>query len=128
MSPTERSEEERELIRAAQEGDEQAFEQLVRRCRDRIFWIARQVVGNAEDAKDVTQNVLVRLWRVLPRYNPSYAFSTWLYRMTVNLAIDSLRRAAPRTKESALDETLLVASEDMAADLGAPRSRSWPIG
>lgn len=98
---------EAELIAAAQAGDGEAFEALARRRQDRIFWLARQVVGNSEDAKDVTQNVLVRLWRTLPSYDPRWAFSTWVHRMTVNLAIDHLRRAAPRQKESSLDERLV---------------------
>jgi RNA polymerase sigma-70 factor (ECF subfamily) len=101
--------EEREIIRAAQAGDGQAFEQLVLRHRNRVFWLAHQVVGNAEDAKDVTQNVLVRLWRVLPKYDERYAFSTWLYRMTVNLAIDSLRQTSRHARDTPLDDSLVAA-------------------
>lgn len=112
---------EQALIMAAQAGDEAAFERLVLRIRDRVYWIARQVVSNAEDAKDVSQNVLIRLWTVLPRYDSRYAFSTWLYRMTVNMGIDHLRRSAPRRREDELDESLteVVRGQPAAPDVSA---------
>ena len=59
-----------------------------------MYWIAYQVVGDAEEAKDVVQTVFVRLWKALAKYDPRYPFSTWLYRMVMNLAIDHLRREA----------------------------------
>jgi len=95
------------LVAAARKGDAAAFEELVSGNRERIFWVARQVVGNAEDARDVAQNTLIRLWRNLDRYDERYAFSTWIYRMTVNLAIDHLRRQAPRQKETELDDHMI---------------------
>ena len=73
-----------------------------------IFWLAHQVVGNPEEAKDVTQNVLIRLWKVLPRYDDRYAFKTWLYRMTVNLAIDSLRRSSRHLRDTPLEEVAIA--------------------
>ena len=66
----------------------------------------------------MVQNVLLRLWKVLPRYDEKYAFSTWTYRMTVNMAIDHLRRGAPRKKETELDERLVD------VDSGSPRTKT----
>jgi RNA polymerase sigma-70 factor (ECF subfamily) len=118
-SPEERDD--RELAAAAQAGDVGAFEALVERHRHRVFWLAQQVVGNAEDARDVAQEVLVRLWRTLGRYDQRYAFSTWVHRMTVNLAIDSLRRSARRRHDTELDEQLVAAPGPVAATASPER-------
>ena len=59
---------ERELIRQAQAGDLQAFEQLVKGWREQVFRVARQIVGEEEGAKDVAQLVFIRLWQVLRKY------------------------------------------------------------
>ena len=80
-----------ELIRAAADGDSEAVNELVRRKREQVVRIAYQVTGDWEDAVDVSQGVFVRLWKGLRRYDPSRRFDTWLYRITVNAAIDLVR-------------------------------------
>jgi RNA polymerase sigma-70 factor (ECF subfamily) len=80
-----------ELIRAAADGDTDAVDELVRRKREQVVRIAYQVTGDWEDAVDVSQGVFVRLWKGLRRYDPSRRFDTWLYRITVNAAIDFVR-------------------------------------
>jgi len=85
-----------DLIRAAAGGDRRAFEDLVLRKRDRVVRTAFQITGNLEDAKDVAQGVFLRLWRVLQRFDLTKRFDTWLYRITVNAAIDFLREKGPR--------------------------------
>jgi RNA polymerase sigma-70 factor, ECF subfamily len=85
-----------DLIRAAAGGDRRAFEDLVLRKRDRVVRTAFQITGNLEDAKDVAQGVFLRLWRVLQRFDLTKRFDTWLYRITVNAAIDSLRERGPK--------------------------------
>jgi RNA polymerase sigma-70 factor (ECF subfamily) len=80
-----------ELIRAAADGDSDAVDELVRRKREQVVRIAYQVTGDWEDAVDVSQGVFVRLWKGLRRYDPSRRFDTWLYRITVNAAIDFVR-------------------------------------
>jgi RNA polymerase sigma-70 factor (ECF subfamily) len=57
-----------------------------------VYRAAWQVVRNVEDARDVAQTVFIRLWRVLKHYRQEQKFDTWLYRITVNLAIDHQRR------------------------------------
>src|SRR4029450_8275479 len=89
-----------ELIRRAQAGDLQAFEQLVRGWREQVFRIARQIVGEEEGAKDVAQLVFIRLWQVLRRYREGGSFAAYLHRITVNLAIDFCREQARSTAES----------------------------
>ena len=81
-----------DVIRACLEGSEEAFAVLVKRHEERAFWAAYRVLGDAEGARDVAQEAFVRVWRALERFDFSMAFTTWLYRITVNLAIDHLRR------------------------------------
>jgi RNA polymerase sigma-70 factor (ECF subfamily) len=102
------------LIERAREGDAQAFEALVRGRYSRIYWLARQVVGNDEDARDVCQAVFIRLWRVLDRYDPRYPFSTWLHRMVMNLAIDHLRREGRHRHRAEPEDSTLPARDARA--------------
>jgi RNA polymerase sigma-70 factor (ECF subfamily) len=95
--------EERELIRQAQAGDLQAFEQLVRGWREQVFRIARQIVGEEEGAKDVAQLVFIRLWQVLRKYREGGSFAAYLHRITVNLAIDFCREQARRATAESWD-------------------------
>ena len=85
-----------DLIRAAAGGDRRAFEDLVLRKRERVVRTAFQITGELEDAKDVAQAVFLRLWRVLQRFDLSRRFDTWLYRITVNAAIDHVRERGPK--------------------------------
>lgn len=95
--------EERELIRRAQQGDLQAFEQLVREWRGQVFRIARQIVGEDEGAKDVAQMVFIRLWQVLRKYREGGSFAAYLHRITVNLAIDFHRQQSRRDPAESWD-------------------------
>jgi len=83
---------ERDLIRKSQAGDLQAFEILVLARRKQVFRIARQIVGDDEEAKDVSQLVFIRLWLTLRRFREGGSFNAWLHRITVNLAIDFCRK------------------------------------
>jgi RNA polymerase sigma-70 factor (ECF subfamily) len=87
---------ERELIQSAAAGDRRAFDELVRCKRERVVRIAYQVTGNMEDALDAAQVVFLRLWQGLKRYDARRRFDTWLYRVTVNAAIDQIRSRGPR--------------------------------
>ena len=85
---------ERALIERAQGGDTAAFEELVRSCEKRVYNIALRMCGNAEDAFDISQEVFLRVYRVLPAFKLECAFSTWLYRITNNICIDFGRKKA----------------------------------
>jgi len=80
-----------ELIRLAQRGDRDAFAQVALSQRQYIQSIAMSIFHNNEDAEDLTQNVFIRLFRTIHQYNGESRFTTWLYRLTVNLARDELR-------------------------------------
>lgn len=81
-----------ELIRACLEGNQESFAALVARHEQRAFWAAYKILGDAEASRDAAQEAFLRVWRALDRFDFSMAFTTWLYRITVNLAIDHLRR------------------------------------
>jgi RNA polymerase sigma-70 factor, ECF subfamily len=85
-----------DLIRAAARGDQEAFAALVVMKRERVVRTAYQIVGDMEDARDVAQGVFLRLWRVLQRFDLERRFDTWLYRITVNAAIDFIRDRGPK--------------------------------
>jgi RNA polymerase sigma-70 factor (ECF subfamily) len=87
---------EAELIQAAAAGDTDAFERLVDLKRRLVLRAAFRILGNLDDAHDVAQTVFLTLWRSLDRYDHSRRFDTWLYRVTVNAAIDMARKAGPR--------------------------------
>ena len=95
---------EQDLIRLAAEGDLEAFERLVERKRERVFWIACHIVGDRELARDVTQEVFLRLYRVIRRFRSGGSFDAWLHRITTNLSIDLLRRERPHRDTAALED------------------------
>lgn len=81
------------LVRQAQEGDAEAFDQLARKYRERLYAILYNLTANREDAADLTQEVLVKAFRSINRFGGRSSFFTWLYRITVNTAFSYLKRS-----------------------------------
>lgn len=94
----------RDLALQARGGDMVAFEALVLRKTPAVISVARRIVGNVEDARDVAQMAFLRVWEQLSRYDETYSFNTWLYRIATNLSIDFLRSS--RSRERAHTATL----------------------
>ncbi len=92
-----------ELVAAAKAGDRGAFEELVRRTYADTFTLARRLTGDAEDARDVTQDVYLRAWRGIGSFRGEAQFSTWLYRITANTANTHLRKRS-RSRAEPLNE------------------------
>jgi RNA polymerase sigma-70 factor (ECF subfamily) len=88
----------RDLAIQARGGDVPAFETLVLRKTPAVISVARRIVGNVEDARDVAQMAFLRVWEQLSRYDETYSFNTWLYRIATNLSIDFLRSSRSREK------------------------------
>ncbi|MFE3265555.1 MULTISPECIES: RNA polymerase sigma factor [unclassified Streptomyces] len=80
------------LATRAGEGDEQAFTILMRRHSRPLLGLALHTLGNAQDAEDAVQDAFISAWRRLPEFRHACAFSTWMYRITVNRCLNSLRR------------------------------------
>src|SRR5689334_25329514 len=86
----------RELVRRAQQEDQEAFEELVRRHQHRVFAVAGGVLRRREDVEDIAQQVFVKAYFSLKRFDQRAAFSTWLYKITVNECWDMLRKKKVR--------------------------------
>jgi RNA polymerase sigma-70 factor, ECF subfamily len=96
---------ENDLIRAAQHGDTDAFEKLVRSYDQNVLRMALNVLHSEEDARDVYQEAFLRVYRNLPKFRFDCAFSTWLYRIVANLCLDQLRRRKVRKEETTAIDT-----------------------
>jgi len=82
----------RELVALILEGDRDRFTQLVRRYEKRIVNYVYRITHRYEDAHDLAQEIFVKVFLALDRYDPKYQFSTWLFRIAQNSAIDALRK------------------------------------
>jgi RNA polymerase sigma-70 factor (ECF subfamily) len=87
-----------ELALRARGGDMVSFETLVVRKTPAVVSVARRIVGDGEDARDVAQLVFLRVWEQLCRYDERFSFNTWLYRIATNLSIDFLRSSRSRER------------------------------
>jgi RNA polymerase sigma-70 factor (ECF subfamily) len=101
-----------ELIRRAQAGEERAFAALVERYQARTFRVARQMVPSRDDALDLVQEAFLRVFRSLDRFDFSHEFTTWIYRIVTNLAIDHLRKRRPTVSSDASED-----GEDLGLEL-----------
>lgn len=81
-----------ELVARSQTGDTESFNQLVRRWERPIYALAYRTLGREEDARDVTQETFLRAFRALPRFKGEAKFSSWLYRIALNLCRDWMRK------------------------------------
>src|SRR5690242_12127066 len=88
------------LIRAAQQGDQDAFEQLVRVYDQSVLRLAMNLLRSPEDARDVYQEAFLRVYRNLNNFRFDCSFHTWLYRIVTNLCLDQMRRRKVRKEES----------------------------
>jgi len=86
----------RELVAAAQAGDRRALDTLLRRHYDRVHAVCRRIAGSSRDADDAAQEALIGIVRGLPRFDGRSQFSTWVYRIATNAALDELRRRKRR--------------------------------
>jgi len=84
------------LMLQVRDGDAAAFEELVRRYRDRLLTILEHLVGHREQAEDLAQDVFVRVFKARERYAPEAKFSTWLFTIANNVASNALRSRSRR--------------------------------
>jgi RNA polymerase sigma-70 factor (ECF subfamily) len=85
-----------ELVTSAAEGHEEGFEELVRRYQRPISAYVYRMVGDYDAALDLTQEVFIKVYGSLSRYKPEFKFSTWIYKIAHNAAVDHLRRFSTR--------------------------------
>ncbi|MGI6183115.1 MAG: RNA polymerase sigma factor [Candidatus Fimadaptatus sp.] len=90
------------LLRRAQKGDTEAFEELMAAQESRMYAIALRMMGNREDAQDCAQDAMVRIYRAMGSFKGQSSLATWIYRITMNTCLDELRRRKVR-KVTSLD-------------------------
>ncbi len=112
--------EDQDLIAAAKVGDERAFAKLMRKYEERVQKHCLRIVGDEQEAEDLKQEVFVKVFRSLPSYEHTYAFYTWMYRITQNCCIDRIRKI----KRQALEISLTPRPDEDGQD--APREHSIP--
>lgn len=111
---------------AAQQGDREALDRLLRRHADRLHALCRRVTGNDADALDATQEAMIAIVRGLPRFDRRSAFSTWAYRIATNACLDELRRRRRRPEPTS--DADLERSAGPAGGLAAGSSSLEGVG
>ena len=108
--------EEMALVRRAKRGDDQAFEELVRRYDRNVFRIAQHITQNREDAEDVVQEAFLKAYSNLEKFQEQSKFYTWLVRIAVNEALMKLRRRKPERTVS-LDEDVKTEDDSLPREV-----------
>ena len=104
------------LVVRARAGDTEAFETLIERRTPGVLAFLRRMLGDAEDARDVAQLTFLRVWENLHRYDANWAFSTWLFRIAGNLAIDAMRSRKTRARTEAENLRLLPGGRSVSPE------------
>jgi RNA polymerase sigma-70 factor (ECF subfamily) len=95
-----------DLVRRSQNGEYRAFDELVTKHRGRVYAMIQNMVKNEADAWDLSQEVFVKVWKALPKFEARARFSTWMYRITHNVVYDWMRKRKMETVGE-LDDNLL---------------------
>ncbi len=86
-----------DVIERAREGRESAFRELIRRYERPVFSLIYRLVRDRERSEDLSQDTFIKVLNALDRYDPAYKFSSWIFKIAHNTALDHLRRKAPET-------------------------------
>ncbi len=97
-TPSESSEQDREYVRRALEGDESAYAALVDKYQRALYYHIRKMVREEKEIDDLVQETFIKAFNALESYSEDYAFSTWLYRIATNHSIDYLRKKRLQTR------------------------------
>ena len=104
------------LIQAAQKGDQKAFECLFYQYQKQVSGLAFRIIGDEDGAKDSTQETFIRLYHSLDKFKHKKRFKSWLYRITVNICYDFLRREK-RFKHETLEEHHIIKTTNEKSEL-----------
>ncbi|MGD0306546.1 MAG: sigma-70 family RNA polymerase sigma factor [Candidatus Acidiferrales bacterium] len=119
---SEKADREQDLVRRAQSGDEAAFEELIRHHQQRVFGLVNGILRRRDDVEDVVQQVFLKVFISLKRFDQRSAFSTWLYKISVNECWDYLRKrkVRPLTYEADLSEDQVSRLDGVASAENPP--------
>jgi len=104
------------LLARCSQGDEQAFAQLVAQQQAYVYNLALRLLGDAEEARDLAQEALVRAWVMMSTFRGEARFTTWLYRLVVNLGLNRLARLRREPQPVAIDGYRLADPSRLATD------------
>ena len=104
-----------DLVRQAQAGDSEAFDQLVGRFRTRVFGMIYNMVHNEQDAWDLAQDSFLKAWKSIARFRGQSSFYTWLYRIVMNVTIDAMRKRQVKGGGAEFNDEIQVKEIDPAS-------------
>jgi RNA polymerase sigma-70 factor (ECF subfamily) len=104
-----------DLVKRAQEGDSEAFDELVGRYRNRIFGMIYNMVHNEQDAWDLAQDSFLKAWKSIARFRGQSSFYTWMYRIVMNVTIDAMRRKQVKGGGAEFDDSVQLKEIDPAS-------------
>ena len=115
MDVDERKKEDQRLIKLAREGDQKAFETLLKKYRNLVYHVMIKMVRNPQEAEDLSQEAFIKAFNALASFNEEFAFSTWLMKIATNNCIDYLRKKKLRTYS--IDEPIQYKEEQVQIEL-----------
>lgn len=107
-----------DLVRQSKDGCRESFDELVLRYQDRIFHLIYRSLGDEQDARELTQEAFIKAFRSLTRFREEAAFSTWLYRIAINLSTSKKRKYVQQRKlgKVSLDAVIRTRSGDLTIE------------
>src|SRR5437773_9697513 len=104
-----------DLVRQAQAGDTEAFDQLVSRYRTRVFGMIYNMVHNEQDAWDLAQDSFLKAWKSIAKFRGQSSFYTWIYRIVMNVTIDWLRKKQDKGSGTEFNDEVQLREIDPAS-------------
>src|SRR5436190_24267734 len=104
-----------DLVKQAQAGDTEAFDQLVSRYRTRVFGMIYNMVHNEQDAWDLAQDSFLKAWKSIARFRGQSSYYTWMYRIVMNVTIDWLRKKQVKGGSAEFDDAIQLKEIDPAS-------------
>jgi RNA polymerase sigma-70 factor (ECF subfamily) len=114
-----------DLVKRCQDGDSEAFDELVTRYRTRVFGMIYNMVHNEQDAWDLAQDSFVKAWKSIKRFRGQSSFYTWIYRIVMNVTIDWLRKKQVKAGGAEFDDSIQLKEVDPASKT-VPKQEALP--
>jgi RNA polymerase sigma-70 factor, ECF subfamily len=114
-----------DLVKRCQDGDSEAFDELVTRYRTRVFGMIYNMVHSEQDAWDLAQDSFVKAWKSIKRFRGQSSFYTWIYRIVMNVTIDWLRKKQIKAGDAEFDDSIQLKEVDPASKT-SPKADALP--
>ena len=106
-----------QLVEAHKHGNREAFNELVRRYQERIYWVVRRLVNSHDDSLDIAQDVFIRAFQNLEGFRGDAQFFTWIYKIAVNLSLNHIRKRKIRNLLHVDDFLEIIADNEFRPDI-----------